>query len=344
MANTYLPTVLKTARALITEKGQKEFEGRLPLTQILEAFKQGQDMIPDIANIKKADKQGTAIDYLTSKDFTLKTGKSCTLTGETAGSDRVPTVWQKLGGEVFYSEKQFQNNEIAGANALAHSLWELEKTIFLRSSGVDSILLAFLEANRTQVNAISIGSGVNTWLPSPDFYGEVASTDVDLFYNNLAGELALNNYSGRYNDVCNTMWLAKARELQAQGSGNDTNTAFQFGEASIHPSNLIIPGASSQSVHYIFPKGAVAIIDWNDPLNRAGKSANGVIWGTYQSKLFPWLTFDLFITEGCADTSSDGGNVQDLVTKYELMLNFAVVKQPLSTANETPIFKYEVLK
>ena len=50
--------------------------------------------------------------------------------------------------------------------------------------------------------------------------------------------------------------------------------------------------------------------------------------------------FDTLTTYGCADTTSDGGAKQDLVTNIEFTLNYAPVTQPFSVANESAIFKY----
>ena len=340
MANEYLATVLPEARAFVSEIVNKKFEQRAPLTNILQAFMSGQQYIPDIASIKKADRQATSLDYLTRKNFTIKNGKTCVLGGETAGSGRSSLTWQSIGVEILHSEKQYQNNEVAGMRALANSLYEAEKSLLFGSGGLDSILLAYLEANRTYIN----NGTINTWRGVPDFYMESSVADKDDFYNNLVAEMAENNYSPNFFDIANTSWMATMNKLKAQGTGNAVNTSYQFDGVDFLASNLITVPATMQSVHYVIPEGGVAIVDWNDPLNRQGKTSGGKTWGTYQSKLMPSLTYDLFITENCDDTTADGGNVQDLVTKFEITLNFAVTSQPLSTPTETTIAKYQILK
>jgi hypothetical protein len=57
---------------------------------------------------------------------------------------------------------------------------------------------------------------------------------------------------------------------------------------------------------------------------------------------FP-LTWSVFKTDACTDTTSLGGYTQDLITTYELSVDIALAKAPISVATETPIYKFGLL-
>lgn len=344
MANSRAATVLQDARAFIQESNNKKFELRPEMTKLLSGFMRDREFtIPNLSKIKTAEKRATHAMYKTAKAFTIGTEKNCSLSGETSGSSSVELTWAQRTFTIVVSEKMYQNNEIGMVQGLADDLLSAEKSLFLGASGVDAILLAYLEANKTQVNALSGGGGHNTWNAALNQV-EVANADIDRFYNYLLSEMALNNYDGEMLDFVNTMWGAEWGEGRGwflnQGESNSTNTAFQFENVDVKMSNLIVPSGYNRHVHYIVPTGGVAFLDWTTPLNRKGMSTGKEEWGTADSLLVPDLTFDTYTTYGCADTTDNGGSKQDLVTNIEFTLNYAIAKQPFSVANESSIYKY----
>ena len=154
--------------------------------------------------------------------------------------------------------------------------------------------------------------------------------------------MALNNYNPTFQEYANTMWASDKQHFNAQGSGNDENLSYQqaMGFDTMY-SNNITPATYYETTNYIVPTGGVALVTWNDPLNREGKVVGAESWSTYESMVFPGIKFDVFAKEGCADTTSLGGGLQDSVINYEFILNYSINKQPLTTG--TPIFKYAIL-
>jgi hypothetical protein len=342
MANTYSSTNLLEARAMITPEMEKKFERRKNLTQAMNLFLMDREYsIPDLAEIKEADVQTTKVWYKKRKSFTKITAKSCTPTGETGGSAIATVSWSQMGFKVIHQAKKYHNNEIKGLQGLAYDLMEGEASFWFDSDGFDATLIAYLEANRTQV-AKDLADGThNDFKGNPQYFYEVANADSPRFYNYLIPEMNLNNYSGELLELHNTMWGAEIAYDGAQGPGNNINTQFQFREdVTRFKTNLLTPPSYYFTEQFIIPRGGVALLDWNDPLNRQGKVTEAGEWTTYESKFFPGIKFDLFIKNSCSDTTADGGTTQDSVTNYEFILNYAAVKQPMSTANETPIFKY----
>lgn len=348
MAN-YASTVLQAARAKQIEKFAKMFEGRPKNSFLMDMFMKNRSLtIPNLSEIREATTQTTTMLYPTKTAYTVNAAKSCAPTGQQGDSGSVSLTWATKQVEVITSAKRHYGNEYKMMEALAWELLMAEQALWKDgAASMEVALLAYLEANRTQVNAISVaGVGHNTW-DGVNFNVDVAAADVGQFYNFLLDEMNLNNYNGAFMEAHNTTWNATGRNQVNQGEANATNTAFQYSNPfnfSGYSSNLIVPAAGvDTSTHYIIPEGGIAILDWNDPLNREGKVIGDKEWGLYESRFFPGIMLDLFIKEDCADTSGSGGGTQDATLIYELSFNYALTHQPLSTANETPIFKYNVL-
>jgi hypothetical protein len=345
MAN-YADTVLLAARAKQEERYRNKFEGRPENTFLMDMFLKNRSItIPQLQDIRRATTQTTSTLYQVNPSFILGDAKSCDPTAQQADSGKVDLTWSKIVGAFTTSMKRHDGNEYSMIEDVAWGLLRLEMDMLKNdaTNGMDAILAAYLDTNRTQVNAASTG-GINTW-DGVNFNMDVALADINDYYNSVLSEMHLNNYSGNFLEAYNTTWEATARQQVNQGQANATNLQFQyqnpFGFEGF-ASNLLTPSAGNGSVHYVVPENGVALLDWNEPLNVRGDSNGDESWGLYESRMFPGIFFDLFTKVACTDTSASGGSTQDKTIKYELTLNYSIVKQPLSTANETPIFKYEI--
>lgn len=341
-ADVYADTVLQAARAFLKDENNKKFQLRPNFTKILNVFlKDREYTIPALSSIKQATTQTTTAMYLKTKDFTISSSKSCAPTGEQSGSGSVNLTWTQKGFKIYTSFKQHAGNEVNMGRALANDLYNAEASFWTRSSGIDAALLTYLETNKSGVNNGSSGT-----FDSTNDIMWVSNANKNRFYNLVTADMQMNNYMPIYNEVHNTAWTAEQQYYVNQGAGNSINTQFQFSGFEFMPSNLIsvgtIGGNTYGSIHYIVPDGGVAILDWNDPLNRAGKVSGNKSWSTFQSIFHPEFTFDLYKVSDCADTSSDGGATQDYTEVWEFTLNYALAKQPISVATEEAIFKYGI--
>lgn len=341
-ADVYADTVLQAARAFIKDENNKKFQLRPNFSKILEIFKKDREYtVPSLSAIRQASTQATTALYLKKKDFTINTSKSCTPTGEQSGSGKVDLTWVERGFTIYTSFKQHGGNEVSMARALSNDLFNAEASFWTGANGIDSLLLAYLEANKSGANAGSSG----TFDATNDIMW-IANSNKNRFYNLVTADMQMNNYMPIYNDAHNTAWTAEQQYFVNQGAGNSVNTQFQFAGFEFMPSNLIVPGTIGSntyiSTHYMVPDGGVAILDWNNPLNREGRVSGNESWGTFQSIFHPEFTFDLFKVTGCDNTTEDGGGTQDYTEKWEFTLTYALAKQPIAAAGETPIFKYGV--
>jgi hypothetical protein len=333
--NVYADTVLQEARAFIKDESNKKFQLKPEFTKAIELFVKDREFtLPNLAELRSATTRATKALYLKKKQFTVGTGKSCTPTGETSGSAAVTLSWANRNVKLVTNYKQFAGNEVAQARALANDLYNAEVSLW---TAVDQILVDYLEANKSGVNA----GGSGTFNATDDIM-EVAKARENFFYNLVTADMLKNNYNPEYLELHDTMWTAAQRQYVNQGGGNSVNTAFQFAGFEFFPSNLLTPDSGFDSVHYVVPTGGVAILDWNDPLNRSNAVSGEKAWTTMQSILRPEFTFDVFKVTSCADTTSVGGGTQDLTETWEISLNFATAVQPVATTDETPIFKYGI--
>ena len=339
----YASSALLAARAIQKEKYYWKFEGRPENSMLMDLFVKNRDlMFPDLADIRQADTQTTTMIYPVKVLRTIGDAKSCTPTGTYEDSATVDLTWYTKTAEVIISEKRHKGNELKMQETLARELLDAEIDLFKNgAASMEVALLAYLEANRTQ----SATNGHFTF-DTVNYNFDCANADLANFYNYLLDDMQMNNYAGKFLDAYNTTWGGYTRQQVNQGQANATNTQFQYQnpfDFMGFPSNLITNGTSDLSTHYIIPEGGVTILDWNEPINRKPHTSGDLSWGTYQSRLIPGVTLDVFMKTACADTTLTGGSTQDFVHIYELAYNYAIAKPGISTSGESTIYKTNIL-
>ena len=346
MAN-FASTVLQDAQAKQISNYADLFQGRPNNSFVMDMFLKTRSItLPNLADIRQADTQTTTTLYQTVPSFTNGSSKSCTPSGDQGDSATVDLTWSTKTRVYQTSLKRHKGNQYSMTEAMAFDLLMMEKDLFKgAANSMETVLISYLDTNRTQYNAAYAGYH-NTW-DSTNFNMDVANADIASFYNYVLDEMHGNNYTNvAFNDVYNTSWGANIRSQSNQGEANSTNQAFQYNNPfnfDGFASNLITMSTSDLSTHYIVPDYGVAILDWNDPINREGRVLADKEWTLYESRLFPGIMLDLFIYETCSDTSASGGSTQDVVLNYEFAFNYSIVKQPVNESGETPIFKYNIL-
>jgi len=335
MADVYSSTVLQAARAWLKSDNNKKFELRPVKTNIIGAFLRDREFtVPNLADIKRATTQTTTAMYFKKKDFTINTSKSNTPSGEKSGTGSTNLTWATKGFTIDLPSKQYDGNEVARQQGFAMSLWNGERTFW---ANFDSVLLAYLVANKSTVNSASGGGSFDT-----DTF-TISYAERDEFYNILDAHMEQNDFGGEIMDIHDTYWKKFVRHYAAQGAGNSENLSYQFDGFTTYSSNKIIPTSSELTAHYVVPANGVAILDWNEPANRRGDSkGDGSYLTTFQSLFFPEITFDVFVKSAWGDTSDDGGTVQDLTETFEFSLNYALTTQPFTESGRTAIYKYDV--
>jgi len=345
MATTlYAGTILQDARSMLTIEEEKKFELRAVKANIVKAFLMHQSSaILNLSQLKNSNQRPTKVVYQKNKSFTINSSRSNTPSGEQSGSALDTLTWAEKNFVVKYDEKLFQNNELSAEEAFAVNMWNGEKSFWENLES--NVLLAFLEANKSTVNA---GDTYDGTLAGGNM--TVAAGDREQFYNILESHMMLNNYDAPFQDIHNTYWNKYQKFDANQGTANQTNLAWQFDGFEFYPSNKITPaGATYASKNYIIPTGGIAMVTWNNPMNVAGKvHENGRLFRA-ESLFFPGVFFDVFAYESWGNTGSGGageitGDIQDPTINYEFTLHYSNWTQPITAAGETSIFRYDVLK
>ncbi len=342
MADELADSVLLEARGMQSQRKERLFEQRPDNSRVLDAYTVDREMsVPNLDEIRQAQTQTTKVNYLDNLAYTVNTATGCDPTAEYSGSSILTATWAKKSVTVGMRHDQLQGNDYSAARILSTRLWLAEKSIW---ESLNTTLVADLDADRNTTDLWSATGSKGTWDDTDDLM-EIDSGDSADFYNNMLADMMAANWNGPFDHVHDMIWTADRRKNEAQGAGNSTNTSFQFSDGvwASHPTvdidaSQTINGQAYTSIGYIIPRGAVSILDWNDPKCRKElRKDDSQYWGTYQSLWHPEFTFDLMTKLDCADTSSDGGTTQDLVTKWELTLNYSLLTQPQATG--APIIK-----
>jgi hypothetical protein len=332
----FAATVLQNARAWLTDTKQAfEFKtDRWNAIRAMLAFREY--TFPELNDLRTSSKRATQAMYLKKQSFTLGTSHSCDPTGERGDSALQTLTWSKKTGAVDLPTKPFNNNEVSRERALAVYMRELERNIL---DATETAVITFLEANKTTVNAAS-SDGHNTWFPAGSIM-QVSLADLPRFYNYAKAELEMNFHYGNTQSIHNTIWDAEIMNYTNQGGGNSTNTAYQFPGFEMYPTNAISPSGYYNHFQYLVPDGGISMIDWVDPTNIRGDIKDARKWTTWESLFFPGqLRFQLFIKEGCVDSTSYGGDTQDPADIFEMGLTYSLNYAQQTTG--TPIYKYGV--
>ena len=335
MAN-FASTILLNARAWLTDEKQK-FELRTDRWNAIKAMLKFREYtFPELDSLRLSSKRATQAMYLKKKTFTLSETHSCDPSGERGDSAIQTLTWDKKTGVYDLPTKPFNNNELTRERAFAVYMRELERNIL---DETETAVITFLEANKSTSNAAS-SDGHNTWFPAGSLM-QVSLADLPRFYNYAKMEMEMNFHYGNIQSIHNTSWLAEIQNYTNQGPANSTNTAYQFPGFEMYPTNAISPSGYYNHYPYLVPDGGISMIDWIDPVNIAGGIKDGRKWTTWESLFFPGqLRFQLFIKEGCVDSSDYGGDTQDPADIFELGLTYSLNYAQQSTG--TPIFKYGV--
>jgi hypothetical protein len=356
MAN-YAASVLAKGQAVVEAKyGSYEQRRQMPTVMEL-ALKNQKISIPDAQALRVSPLRTVDVNYLNNIAAGSATAKVAAHTG-TYGDSSVINVVYVTHVETFSLPRKLAYNNIYGYQELFNNLYEMKwKNLRTRH---DNSALAFLIANRCQlsaatINAATASANAGNWSDA-NLALEIDSANKAMLVQYLKSFMLARYFSGPY-DIIPDLQLSRLIEFyMQQGSGNYSNTSFQFSEAGITPTQQIISSAYAQGAALIMPQGTLAGLVWNEGLNKAGVNAgeNSVgNLGTVNDPLsgigfnvdgsgkpaFSGAVADISMYTARADTSANGtgGSTQDIVDQWELTLTIGYVAPPLSTSNDSVI-------
>lgn len=330
MAN-WATSVLQTGTALFNEDFIAKGEWRNEDAAALMLAMKSSMSSPELASIRTAESR-TVKAYMPVRGADGSgTGRAISHTGGIGASKAVTPSWNTLSETFQISKKRADNNEYNAAQIFKYELKSRVLSLIKRSAAAYNTLLV---ADKSGVNA---GGANGAFNGSADVY-EVEKASADYYFDEIDAMMMQNRYDGMVDIVCDAKAFARARRLANQGSGNATNTSFQFGNKNIVGTTAtLLSGYDGSSI--VYPSGTVGFIPWIPTLNRKDINAmqieNGV--GDFGNIAIPELGINvaLHAYSKQANTSETGGAAQDAVTEFELSIDWAYVSSPLSTAEAT---------
>jgi len=333
MAN-YADTVLQTAVAVMTDPANKK-EFRQEVYGALDAHLAYSDMMsPDIAAIKASAAQSQTMHYFKRSSETVGSARKHSLTGAYGDSGTLALTFTTYRREFSISVEQGDLNVYRDAQIYAR---QLENTLIDIYEAIEDDCVSGLDTNRNTVAGNR--SGLSTWHGVPSYTAHITNGNKANYYNYIMTDLRNDKYTKTLQEIHTGNMNAYIAEYQAQGAGNDTNTAFQFPGFEFYTSNSITNGSDFFGTSYVVEAGGIAAIPWIPAKNRRGVTGHGEYeWFSIPDPFGKLGNLAVFVKRTAADTSGSGGTVQDAVSIYEISVDVALAYTPLSTGKV--VYKY----
>lgn len=290
--------------------------------------------IPSAQQLRVSEARPVEVHYKTRKAAGSGTTKATRHTGSKGDSAKLTLSWSRLVETFSFSQKLLQNKIIGAQEAFQN---ELEQAIQNLQDRLEIEAINYLFANRAQLDLTGQESGAGTW----DTVAKgltIASGEAQYFIQDVKTFFYGRNYRDGLDVISDLILFPKLERVMNQGAGNQTNTAFQFGNTNIMPTtDSIYTKTAGQAI--VMPSGYFACLPWNDPMNRAGYGRPNDYIGMFTTMADPYgfdFAYDVSVWSDRDDSSAlNGGSVQDVKDEWEISVCFGFALPPLSTANDS---------
>ncbi len=246
--------------------------------------------------------------------FSVTTTRSCTAI---VGSSESANV------AVTYSTMQLGFDMIPGEYGNNHIKYFQDFTI--KMNGMQRVMKDLFDGYAyTQLNTKK--SVVNRATDNP--YPVVGDTMIvplaeqERFFNNIYGIMDYNDFGGSDIQVVGSPHIqTMIAHLGAQGGGNATNYAYQFGGIDYKYSRRVAVAAGHMATAFVYPKGSLGLLTWINPDATMGnESTDGKVWSVEH---LPLLGMDvgMLYSSGCADNSSRAGSGREASLKENFIFD-----------------------
>lgn len=223
---------------------------------------------------------------------------------------------------------------------------------------LDTETIALLDTNKNQHFPAEL---LGYWSTESNTF-QVPQAEKEDFYNKLQSVFSEMDFGFAPDILTNPRQMADVRRLGAQGAGNSTNQAFQFGGYSWYQSNRVSnrtniggteaapSGISAESTLFSVQPGSIGWMSRVDPDARAGRSTTK---GTEYSTIFnPYLGIymGLKYQSECSDQSAVqaagmGWATSTVIEGFEFSVDLSMVKAHNSAiaTRYNPILKVEII-
>jgi len=321
----------------------KSFEGRPSIYDVVNAFRDNTErLVPkaELESAKKSSRHVTKIPVLKKLADPLdkiRDTRTCDPLDSPVDSEFVQPTYETYSFSFHMTPHYSHENYIAYQEEFS---WKLLQHLFAFGATLDADLVAFLEAQKTAVNASTLFGGLVGGAVTVD------AADKEEFYKSIPSILYRNDLSGnQVIDIANPEAQIMYDFLNRQGASNAVNTAYQISNFAPYRSNRVPLAAGMAETHFLIPQGHIGLLDWIPFEYRQGyKISEGDLWGQVVDPFFGF-TWGLKYKANCTDLSEVEGGIADLTTAYVEKFEFSVDLAPLtsySSDTSSAIFKYQI--
>jgi len=256
---------------------------------------------------------------------TIKNARSCTVDCAQTQSGFVTISFRTIVADICMVPSEYENNEIKYMQDLNRKITDMVER-FMIEMEVD--LDTALDANKSQVyNSNIIGDKYNLVGGAI----QVPVAEQDFFFNDIEPI----NYSDDFYDTTVKM-ISSPEKMSAinkyinQGSGNSTNTNFQFAGKDFRFSNRITNNSGVNSTGYFMPEGSIGVVTRVDPDARMNAmSTDGTKWF---EEMLPGMPFTVGVKydSTCSDESAIARTglahlTATLIEHWQFSYDFAII-------------------
>ena len=256
----------------------------------------------------------------------LGTGLSCSPADSEPVSAFMNVTWVTVSASWYMEPSKNEQNEINYLQEWLNQYKAKMAAIYDSiDSAIDTALIAALTV-QAQYSSSYIGAGK---------YGALTANRIDVslaqrtgFLNDLTSIQKADDIYGRQDIIGSTNAESIVRDMGAQGSGNDTNEAYQLGLFDFNFTNNVTVGAASDASCYVVPKGSFGIVFRNHPDCKAGRNTtSGKNYGMVYDDVLQ-TTVDTMFESDCADINAKTGNALDVSNvqeKHQVSVNYGIL-------------------
>lgn len=228
----------------------------------------------DITDIMRSfgRKGGNVLPAISTDVVSIGSTRSCTVAQDENTSVEFLVTYTTYAWGFTMVRSQYIQNPIAYQQDFDR---KMRKYMIQLAKDLDSQCIAQLETDKNQVYPGS----VTAIFPVLADALRVPNAEQNDLYNQADVVAELQDFEADFNVIASTGHKPIIRRLNAQGGGNSTNEAFQFGGYNYEFTNRIANGSGVESTAFIIPEGNLAVVnrnDWDSQLNH--RSTNGKIW------------------------------------------------------------------
>lgn len=335
MAN-FTPSNLVKAQAILKQQFNEAEMRKRQSAALGLAMKNNDVLIPSHKILRTREDRAVSAYVQKRSQRATASARTALHTGNRGDSFEKSLSWNTFADPFSMSIKQLDNNVFGFDAALASQL--RNAAINLHES-IETAAIDFLMAQRTQINAATVGGSFN----AVNNAFEIGAVDASRFYQKAKSMMRQNKYKGNFDVVANPQTFVDAEFFLNQGNANAVNTGFQFAGLNIVESVDLADVNYAGGVALFMPENNFGGLPWIPKQNREGwgdGELNSV--GRFMSILDPLgsgLEFALSVYAVRADNSGSNGQAQDVTLQFELSVDMAWILAPLSTATESVVFE-----